>query len=121
MALKVLVLRKRIEPLQAELEQLRTAASSFEAREAELEQAINEAATDEEREVVETLVSEFEQTRETNASEQTRISGEADRRNRSGRQGRKKRRARRRCEEKERFCGEYIDQHQGNACPGRDP
>lgn len=76
MALKVLVLRKRIEPLQAELEQLRTAASSFEAREAELEQAINEAATDEEREVVETLVSEFEQTRETNASEQTRISGE---------------------------------------------
>lgn len=76
MALKVLVLRKRIEPLQAELEQLRTAASSFEGREAELEQAINEAATDEEREVVETLVSEFEQTRETNASEQTRISGE---------------------------------------------
>ena len=76
MALKVLVLRKRIEPLQAELEHLRTAASSFEAREAELEQAINEAATDEEREVVETLVSEFEQTRETNASEQTRISGE---------------------------------------------
>lgn len=76
MALKVLVLRKRIEPLQAELEQLRTAASSFEAREAELEQAINEAATDEEREVVETLVSEFEQTRETNASEQARISGE---------------------------------------------
>ena len=58
MALKVLVLRKRIEPLQAELEQLRTAASSFEAREAELEQSINEAATDEEREVVETLVSD---------------------------------------------------------------
>lgn len=55
MALKVLVLRKRIEPLQAELEQLRTAASSFEGREAELEQAINEAATDEEREVVERL------------------------------------------------------------------
>lgn len=55
MALKVLVLRKRIEPLQAELEQLRTAASSFEAREAELEQAINEAATDEERGVVERL------------------------------------------------------------------
>lgn len=76
MALKVLVLRKRIEPLQAELDQLRTAAADFEAREAELEQAINEAATDEEREVVETLVSEFEQTRETNASEQTRISGE---------------------------------------------
>lgn len=76
MALKVLILRKKIEPLQGELEQLRTAAAGFEAREAELEQAINEAATDEEREVVETLVSEFEQTRETNASEQARISGE---------------------------------------------
>ena len=76
MALKLLILRKKIEPLQGELEQLRTAAAGFEAREAELEQAINEAATDEEREVVETLVSEFEQTRETNASEQARISGE---------------------------------------------
>lgn len=60
MALRVIMLRKKLTAKQAELDALREAAAGFAQREAELEAAINEAATDEEREAVEAEVSAFE-------------------------------------------------------------
>ena len=52
MALKVLMLRSRLAPLQTELQTLETTRDGFAAREAELEHDIAEAQTDEERSVV---------------------------------------------------------------------
>lgn len=60
MALRTLLLRSKVAPLQAELDQLRTAAAQFSTREAELASAIGEAQTDEERGVCEAAVTEFE-------------------------------------------------------------
>lgn len=60
MALKVLMLRKRITDKQKELEALRAKASEFETREAELETSINEAASDEERAAVTEAIETFE-------------------------------------------------------------
>ena len=59
MALRALMLRKRLDEARKSLEELR-AANDFEKREAELEQAINEAETDEEKQAVEEEVSKFE-------------------------------------------------------------
>ena len=64
MALKVLMLRKRITDANAALEELRGKASEFERREAELETSINEAATEEERSAVSEAVEAFETERE---------------------------------------------------------
>lgn len=64
MALKVLMLRKRITDATAALEALRGKASEFERREAELETSINEAATEEERSAVSEAVEAFETERE---------------------------------------------------------
>ena len=64
MALKVLMLRKRITDANAALEELRGKASEFERREAELETSINEAATEEERSAVSDAVEAFETERE---------------------------------------------------------
>ena len=58
MALKALMLRKKISDLQKALEELR--AVDFEAREAELAKAIEEAATDEERAAVEEAVTAYD-------------------------------------------------------------
>ena len=60
MALKVLMLRKKISEKKEALNELRKAAESFETREAELEQAIAEAETDEQKAVVEEAVDNFE-------------------------------------------------------------
>lgn len=59
MALKALMLRKRLDEAKKSLEELR-ASNDFEKREAELEQAINEAETDEEKQAVEEEVEKFE-------------------------------------------------------------
>lgn len=59
MALKVLMLRKKLSQKQAELEQLRKAAEEFETREAELTQAIDEAETEEAQAVVDEAIEEF--------------------------------------------------------------
>lgn len=59
MALKALMLRKKIDDKKKELEALR-ASNNFEQREAELEKAIEEAETDEEKAAVEEEVAKFE-------------------------------------------------------------
>lgn len=60
MALKALMLRKRINDKTNELEQLRAKAAEFEAREAELETSIEEAASEEERAAVAEAIETFE-------------------------------------------------------------
>ena len=59
MALKALMLRKKIDDKKKELETLR-ASNNFEQREAELAKAIEEAETDEEKAAVEEEVAKFE-------------------------------------------------------------
>lgn len=59
MALKALMLRKKIDDKKKELEALRN-ANNFEQREADLEQAIAEAETDEEKAAVEGEVAKFD-------------------------------------------------------------
>lgn len=60
MALKILMLRSKMDRLNKELESLREKDAEFATREAELEQAVNEAATEEEEKVVAENVERFE-------------------------------------------------------------
>ena len=60
MALRALMLRKKIDDLKKQLEELRS-SNNFEEREAELTKAIEEASTDEEKQVVEDEVTKFEE------------------------------------------------------------
>ena len=60
MALKALMLRKKIDTKKKELEGLRQKDADFKTREAELETSIQEAATDEEQATVDEAVAEFE-------------------------------------------------------------
>lgn len=59
MALKVLMLRKKINTKTKELEALRAKDAEFETREAELETSINEAETEEERSAVDEAIDAF--------------------------------------------------------------
>lgn len=78
MALKVLLLRSKLAPLQTQLAGLESVRDGFAAREAELAHDIEEAQTEEERSVVETAVETFEQERASNAAELNRVQGEID-------------------------------------------
>lgn len=67
MAIRTLMLRKKLSDSQKELEALKTKATEIESRkaelatrEAELEESVNEASTDEEKAVVEEEVAKFE-------------------------------------------------------------
>lgn len=60
MALKILMLRSKMDRLNKELEALREKDAEFATREAELEQAVNETATEEEEKVVAENVERFE-------------------------------------------------------------
>ena len=60
MALKILMLRSKMDRLNKELETLREKDTEFAAREAELEQAVAEAATEEEEKVVVENIEQFE-------------------------------------------------------------
>lgn len=60
MALKALMLRRKIDDKQKELAELREAAAALKTRETELERAIAEAETEEEKAAVEQMVGEFE-------------------------------------------------------------
>lgn len=60
MALKILMLRSKMDRLNKELEALREKDAEFVTREAELEQAVAEAATEEEEKVVAENVEQFE-------------------------------------------------------------
>lgn len=66
MALKALMLRKKIDEKKKELEQLREKAADFEKREAELEQSIEEADTEEEKKAVEDEIEKFETEKQEN-------------------------------------------------------
>lgn len=68
MALKVLLLRKKLTDMQTSLADLERAAQGFETREAELAADIEAAQTDEERSVVEAAVESFEQERSQNTT-----------------------------------------------------
>lgn len=76
MALRVLMLRKKLDERRAALEELRAVAGSFQMREAELEQAIGEAGTDEEKEAVEAAVDQFDKDRDENAVACGKLEGE---------------------------------------------
>lgn len=76
MALKVLLLRKKLTEKQEELKNLERAAEGFQTREAELEADIEAAQTEEERSVVEEAVESFEQERSQNEADQETIRGE---------------------------------------------
>ena len=65
MALKILMLRSKMDRLNKELEALREKDAEFATREAELEQAVNEAATEEEEKVVAENVEGFEAEKQT--------------------------------------------------------
>ena len=69
MALKVLMLRKKLESAKAKLAALREARKDIERRGAELETDINDAKTPEEQAVVEEAVNAHEAEDEANASE----------------------------------------------------
>ena len=60
MALRTLMLRKKITDARKKLDDLRAKDADFETRKAELETAINEAQTDEERSAVEEAVDAFD-------------------------------------------------------------
>ena len=66
MALKALMLRKKLNDAQKALEELRAKSADFATREADLEQAINEASTDEEKQTVEENIAEFEKEKAEN-------------------------------------------------------
>lgn len=78
MALKVLMLRSKLAPLQSQLAGLESVRDGFAAREAELAHDIEAAQTDEERSVVESAVEAFEQERASNAAELNRVQGAID-------------------------------------------
>lgn len=64
MALKTLILRKRIDTKKQELEALRAKDADFESREAELEKDIDAAQTQEERDAVDAAVEQFDTEKE---------------------------------------------------------
>ena len=79
MALRALVLRKKLTTKQKELEALRAKSETLQTREAELEQAIAEVTTDEEQKAVEEEVETFETERKENddaiAALETEVAG----------------------------------------------
>lgn len=66
MALKALMLRKKIDQKKKELESLRAKEAEFATREAELESAIEEAETEEEQAAIEEEIAAFNDDREKN-------------------------------------------------------
>jgi HK97 family phage major capsid protein len=69
MALRSLMAKKKLDDANKQLEALRANAEALATREAELEQAIAEASTEEEQQVVENAVAEFEAEKAENENE----------------------------------------------------
>ena len=76
MALKQIMLRKKIEKKKTELDELRKADADFEKREAELEKAIDEAKTEEEEQVVSGEVETFETEKKEHEDSKERLAKE---------------------------------------------
>ena len=78
MALKALMIKKRLDTKSKELEALREKDADFEAREKDLEKSIEEASTDEERSAVEEAVTAFESEREEHENNKTVLQEEVE-------------------------------------------
>lgn len=76
MAIKAIMLRKRLDVLQGQLAPLTEKDAEMETRERELETAATEASTSEELDAVNELVTAFEQERSAHVAERDRISAE---------------------------------------------
>lgn len=76
MALKALMLRKKIDDKKKALEELRAKDPDFEKREAELEASIGEATTEEEKAAVESEVEKFEGERNAHTESKTTLEKE---------------------------------------------
>lgn len=76
MALRQIMLGKKIEQKRKELEELRAKDADFQIREEELEKAIDEAETEEEQKVVEEEVEKFDA--EKNAHEESKVKLESE-------------------------------------------
>lgn len=76
MALKALMLRKKLGEKQGALEELRRSAGAFVTREAELEVDIDAAKSDEEKAAVEAAVDQFDKDKDENAAASTSLEGE---------------------------------------------
>ncbi len=76
MALRAIMLKKKIDDKKKELEALRAKDAEFETREADIEASINEASTDEEREVVEGEVNKFDEEKRLHEESKTNLEGE---------------------------------------------
>lgn len=78
MALKALMLKKKIDEKRKALNELLTKDADFKSREAELEKSIEEASTDEERSVVEDEVEAFETEKATHAETKANLNTEIE-------------------------------------------
>ncbi len=76
MALKVLMLRKKLSEKNKELSDLRKTSEGFSTREAELEQSIEEAKTEEEKTAVEDAITQFEKEKEESEEAATALETE---------------------------------------------
>lgn len=76
MALKVLMLRKKLGEKNKELNELRKAAEGFATREADLEKSIEEAETEEEKKAVDEAIEGFDQDKTANAEAITALEAE---------------------------------------------
>lgn len=76
MALKVLMLRKKLGEKLTALAELRKIAAGFQTREAELEKSIDEAKTDEEKQTVEAAVDQFDKDKDANTAAAGKLEGE---------------------------------------------
>lgn len=76
MALKALLLRKKIDDKKAALEELRAKDADFARREAELEAAIGEAKSEEDKQAVEGLVNDFEAEKKAHEESKNGLEGE---------------------------------------------
>lgn len=73
MALRALMLNKKLKDARSALQALEQEAAEFETREAELAASIDEAATDEEKAAVEEAISEFETERSAHNEKKTAL------------------------------------------------
>ena len=78
MALRQIMLGRKIEQKRSELEALRAKDADFEKREAELEQAIEEAQTEEEQAAVEEEVTKFDSDKAAHEEAKTNLETEID-------------------------------------------
>jgi len=73
MALKALMIKKRLNDAQKALEAIRAKDAEFEQREADLTASIEEAETDEEREAVEAEIEQFDADKEAHENEKKQL------------------------------------------------